>query len=817
MTKITFKKLILNNFKIHQEFEIDLNQNKLYLVVGKNGSGKTSIIDGIFWCLYDETVKGQKGDSIVNNKAKKDCSAILQFEVDGVEYEIRNYRKHSKFKNTKILLRNGEQISTDADIKSTNDIINNIVMTKDLFSNCMLFSQFVKEPFLSRTHSGQKEILDKMLSLEKYDEYYEKINEAMTQAKNELPILENKNVHNQNVFNIHKNNIELLTNELKEKEINSKAKIIANNDIIQTYKERQQELEPYLKNFNDINIKYPIIKDKYDLYIKDKDNINTNMNSEKMKLDSDFRDLFSKMSNDIKDKFTQSKLKYIENKEKYTNKFNEYKQKYDKMIYDVQDNIKSINNKIDLELADIDNKIINEKTNLLETYRDLQLTYNNNKAEYNNQLNQLKNQLNNYVNSTNNIEIEIKRLSESKVCTTCQREFDKNTAKAIEEKINSLKNDIYENDNKIGNINTEIIVIENKLKQLFEDFKSVETEYKNKIDSVESNYDKNEIRDKYNSEINSLQDKLNVEESKFIKNEQEYNTNIEMLNSKISTIDSDIESEIKSEKEKLSEKYTQQLNSLKDKYKKLLDTNSELIESTYNELRVIEDTLFEAEKSKEEFDELNNKINILLSSNTQIEEYHKNDIDRYNSRIKELQNEIKTVENEMQNYINNCNEIYEKLQILKFWKEGFSDIGIKSILLDESIPILNKKARELSSLVNNIRVSFSSQTTLKSGKSNNKFNIDAIHSINLSEYSDFSAGETRLANIIILLSLRHLLETMSGKTTNIMLLDEILDSLDEDNASDIAGIFEKLAKDYFVILISHTQKEWIQYDEELRL
>ena len=82
MNRMICKSLALNNVKIHKSLFVDLSKNQLMLIVGKNGSGKTSILDGIFWCLYDETIKGQKGDSVVNIKEGKDCSAIFKFDID---------------------------------------------------------------------------------------------------------------------------------------------------------------------------------------------------------------------------------------------------------------------------------------------------------------------------------------------------------------------------------------------------------------------------------------------------------------------------------------------------------------------------------------------------------------------------------------------------------------------------------------------------------------------------------------------------------------------------------------------------------------
>jgi DNA repair exonuclease SbcCD ATPase subunit len=84
----------------------------------------------------------------------------------------------------------------------------------------------------------------------------------------------------------------------------------------------------------------------------------------------------------------------------------------------------------------------------------------------------------------------------------------------------------------------------------------------------------------------------------------------------------------------------------------------------------------------------------------------------------------------------------------------------------------------------------------------------------LSELSELSAGETRLANIIILLSLRHLLEEMTNTSVNILLLDEILDSLDDDNAMVAIEMIKELSSDYCIMLITHTLKSWIQADEE---
>jgi DNA repair exonuclease SbcCD ATPase subunit len=58
---------------------------------------------------------------------------------------------------------------------------------------------------------------------------------------------------------------------------------------------------------------------------------------------------------------------------------------------------------------------------------------------------------------------------------------------------------------------------------------------------------------------------------------------------------------------------------------------------------------------------------------------------------------------------------------------------------------------------------------------------------------------------------------MAGKTINILLLDEILDSLDDDNSEIAVDIMRSLSKEFLVMIISHSHKSWIVSDNDIRL
>jgi DNA repair exonuclease SbcCD ATPase subunit len=708
------------------------------------------------------------------------------------------------------------------DIKSTNDIINNIVMTKDLFSNCMLFSQFVKEPFTSRTHSGQKEILDKMLSLEKYDEYYDKITNIIKETNFEEIERKIKNF----IW-------------LKEMDENGHEEIIRNyNEFKETTLQKINDIENRIKGLNvDLDKTSKLFSEElYNTLKKKIDDINfsimglTNqLNTIDTNLENEKQNKIEFYKNKMKEKEIEIKEKYIDKKESLEKEINRITKEEEKALSNIES--QRIHNNQLLEqssssqqiqcgnVRDEFNSLVSDKRDethlLLNKYQEELNIKESNYLRADNELNNLKDNINRSNNELASLDV-----NNSKNCPLCKQEIiDENHKKHIKEKISKLKKDIKDYELKVNELSKNIKTLSADkeiasnnitiLKRKYEDYENkMKDSVDKKIDTIYKSYEKNKneliekiknLIEEYDTRTNNiavltadLNEELNKIQESITTEVRQSNTNLK----------SEYDLEIKSYNEKIIVTKNELQNSISDLKVKLNFENEKLQTFEYNKQTVNNIQLNLKELSLEQ-----NHYNEKLK--TEKDSFDKKCID-FKTRIDSVNNNIKLTEKEK-------GEIQEKIDILNFWKKGFSDIGIKSILLDESIPILNKRARELSNLTNNIRVTFSSQSTLKSGKNNNKFSIDAVHSTNLSEYQDFSAGETRMANIIVLLCLRHLLEIMAGKTINILLLDEILDSLDDDNSEIAVDIMRSLSKEFLVMIISHSHKSWIVSDNDIRL
>lgn len=141
-----------------------------------------------------------------------------------------------------------------------------------------------------------------------------------------------------------------------------------------------------------------------------------------------------------------------------------------------------------------------------------------------------------------------------------------------------------------------------------------------------------------------------------------------------------------------------------------------------------------------------------------------------------------------------------------FWVEAFSNRGIKSLLLDRAVPLLNERAAHYAQLLTNgaIKVEFSTQTTLRSGSLREKFDVAVSSLVGGHTYRSCSDGQRRRGDLICNLALGDLAATRIHSPINIAVLDEVFDGLDACGIEMVMPMLSKLMDDRSsVFVISH--------------
>jgi len=80
-----------------------------------------------------------------------------------------------------------------------------------------------------------------------------------------------------------------------------------------------------------------------------------------------------------------------------------------------------------------------------------------------------------------------------------------------------------------------------------------------------------------------------------------------------------------------------------------------------------------------------------------------------------------------------------------------------------------------------------------------------------------SGGQTRIIDIATILTLGNLQETIQDVSINILLFDEIFDSLDEENIGYVSKVLSNLKFGKSIVLISHRHEDQLEADETLTL
>lgn len=224
-----------------QELQLD-NEGALWMILGKNGSGKSFILNlskAIFFGKIDKLKK----DEISNRFNKHGWGKIEGILNDGQPYIVERDFSPSNL----IVKTNQEDIGKSGITDYQNYIENEIVgLPYTIFSNVISLSVNDFKSFISMTPGDKRLIIDKLFSMEIINKIHELIKRDLKEFKVKLDLYEREiSVFN---YNIEKTRLELEKLIQKSNEDNSQKINELNSNILQ-YKPKLQEAIDKLQVF----------------------------------------------------------------------------------------------------------------------------------------------------------------------------------------------------------------------------------------------------------------------------------------------------------------------------------------------------------------------------------------------------------------------------------------------------------------------------------------------------------------------------------------------------------------------------------------
>lgn len=196
---VQFEKLKFANILSYGAKITEINfKSGLHLISGKNGDGKSSIIDALSFCLYGVPYRNIKINELINRKNKKKLYTELDFKIDNNHYNIVRKLAPSKI----IIHKNGDLLENLSSKRLTQEEINKILgIDYNLFKQIISLSITYNKPFLSLRTSEKRDIIESIFNIKVFGEM--------------LKVLKKNNSGLKTQSEIHGQSISLLENTLR--------------------------------------------------------------------------------------------------------------------------------------------------------------------------------------------------------------------------------------------------------------------------------------------------------------------------------------------------------------------------------------------------------------------------------------------------------------------------------------------------------------------------------------------------------------------------------------------------------------------------
>jgi len=270
MRKITFNNVKIQNFLSIGKEPLEISFQKGITLItgenkdkgGKNGIGKSSILESIYWCLFGNTIRDLKKDKIIHNLSKKDCKVTLDISVETTS-GVKNYLITRSIEPTKIsIICDGDDV-THSTMPENDVFIKEIIgATEEVFQNAVIMSANNTLPFMAQKKTDKRKFIEGILNLNIFSDMLLKARSDYNDIKKKNDLLSNNFVNfqrNLSTFEDQKTNADArieekvasLKNKYKEYE-NEKERLIESNKdnpTIEECNEQISELENNKLNF----------------------------------------------------------------------------------------------------------------------------------------------------------------------------------------------------------------------------------------------------------------------------------------------------------------------------------------------------------------------------------------------------------------------------------------------------------------------------------------------------------------------------------------------------------------------------------------
>ena len=246
---IYFKKLRWRNFLStgNQFIEVDLSKAPSTLIIGTNGSGKSTMLDALCFSLFNRAFRDIKKEQLVNTINDNDCEIQVEFETNNKKYKVVRGIKPNVFE----IYCNNVLLNQDAsNVDYQNMLEQNILKCNyRAFCQVVILGSSSYEPFMHLRARYRREVVEEILDIRVFShmdlllrQKQGELTKTVTDVKHRYDLMKEKyelqkrhfeQIQNRDTTDIEDKKKQLKENEQSNYDYNQKLQLL-NEKIIST-------------------------------------------------------------------------------------------------------------------------------------------------------------------------------------------------------------------------------------------------------------------------------------------------------------------------------------------------------------------------------------------------------------------------------------------------------------------------------------------------------------------------------------------------------------------------------------------------------
>lgn len=163
------KSIEVKNWKTFTEATLNLESNGLTGIIGQNGSGKSSFVDAILWCLYGHRPKDVTNAALRRRKSdptKDETQVRVTFTHAGQTVEVFRSMKTKRHTVTAGIFLDGTEVTVATGTTAENWITHRLGMDADGFKTAVVVPQKELDTLVDARPAPRREHIEKLAGIE---------------------------------------------------------------------------------------------------------------------------------------------------------------------------------------------------------------------------------------------------------------------------------------------------------------------------------------------------------------------------------------------------------------------------------------------------------------------------------------------------------------------------------------------------------------------------------------------------------------------------------------------------------------------------